>query len=222
VFVKAFLKVRVGILSRGNQKEYGWKVLILIGYGDSVNLESSFFERDAPDVAKALLGCLLVSRIGGKNVTTSGIIVETEAYLGERDPGSHAFRGRTSRNEPMFGEPGRAYVYLTYGKHYLLNVVTQPVGTAGAVLIRALEPVEGIEIMKERRKCQNLKDLTTGPGKLTQALGITIEHNTLDLTKDLVWIEPYITGEIQTSYRIGVSDRQVLRYFIKGNPFVSR
>jgi DNA-3-methyladenine glycosylase len=222
VFVKAFLKVRVGILSRGNQKEYGWKVLILIGYGDSVNLESSFFERDAPDVAKALLGCLLVSRIGGKNVTTSGIIVETEAYLGEGDPGSHAFRGRTSRNEPMFGEPGRAYVYLTYGKHYLLNVVTQPVGTAGAVLIRALEPVEGIEIMKERRKCQNLKDLTTGPGKLTQALGITIEHNTLDLTKDLVWIEPYITGEIQTSYRIGVSDRQVLRYFIKGNPFVSR
>jgi DNA-3-methyladenine glycosylase len=222
VFVKAFLKVRVGILSRGNQKEYGWKVLILIGYGDSVNLESSFFERDAPDVAKALLGCLLVSRIGGKNVTTSGIIVETEAYLGERDPGSHAFRGRTPRNEPMFGEPGRAYVYLTYGKYYLLNVVTQPVGKAGAVLIRALEPVEGIEIMKERRKCQNLKDLTTGPGKLTQALGITIEHNTLDLTKDLVWIEPYITGEIQTSYRIGVSDRQVLRYFIKGNPFVSR
>lgn len=187
-----------------------------------MNLDSSFYERDAPEVARALLGCLLISRIGGKKVTTSGIIVETEAYLGERDPGSHAFRGRTPRTEPMFGEPGRAYVYLTYGKYYLLNVVTQPVGAAGAVLIRALEPVEGIETMKERRKCQNLRGLTTGPGKLTQALGITLEHNTLDLTKDLVWIEPYTTGEIQASFRIGVSDRQVLRYFIKGNPFVSR
>jgi DNA-3-methyladenine glycosylase len=199
-----------------------WKVLILARYGYSVNLDSSFFQRDAPEVARDLLGCLLISRIGGENVTTSGIIVETEAYLGERDPGSHASKGRTPRTEPMFGEPGRAYVYLIYGRYYLLNVVTQPVGTASAVLIRALEPVEGIETMKERRKCQNLKDLTTGPGKLTQALGITIEHNTLDLTKDLVWIEPYTTGEIQASFRIGVSDHQVLRYFIKGNPFVSK
>ncbi|MGC1123037.1 MAG: DNA-3-methyladenine glycosylase [Candidatus Methanofastidiosia archaeon] len=187
-----------------------------------MNLDSSFYRRNTPEVAKALLGCLLISQIGGKNEPTSGIIVETEAYLGERDPGSHAFRGRTPRTEPIYGEPGRAYVYLIYGKYYLLNVVTQPVGTPGAVLIRALEPLEGIEIMKERRACQHLKDLTTGPGKLTQALGITIEHNTLDLTKDLVWIEPYITGEIQASFRIGVSDRQVLRYFIKGNPFVSR
>lgn len=187
-----------------------------------MKLDSSFYERDTPAVAKALLGCQLISRVGGESATTSGVIVETEAYLGGGDPGSHASKGRTPRTETMFGEPGRAYVYLIYGMYYLLNVVTEPVGTAGAVLIRALEPVEGIDIMKERRKCQPVKNLTTGPGKLTQALGITIEHNTLDLTQDLIWIEPYTTGDVQGSSRIGVSDGQALRYFIKGNPFVSR
>ncbi|MBU7014388.1 MAG: DNA-3-methyladenine glycosylase [Theionarchaea archaeon] len=188
----------------------------------SVKLDSSFYERDTPEVARALLGCLLVSRIGRKNSLVSGIIVETEAYLGETDPGSHAFRGRTPRTDPMYGEPGRAYVYLIYGKYCLLNVVTRPVGTAGAVLIRALEPVEGIEIMKERRACQDLRDLTTGPGKLTLALGITLDHNTVDLTQDLLWVEPRTAGEIQVSSRIGVSDHQALRYFLKENRFVSR
>lgn len=177
-----------------------------------MKLERSFYEQDTITVAQNLLGCLLVSEIGGKN-RTSGIIVEAEAYLGETDPGSHAFRGKTKRNQLMYGKPGRAYVYLIYGKHCLFNVVTEPPGTPGAVLIRALEPVQGIETMKQRRATTTLS-LTTGPGKLTQALGITLSHNGIDLTGDLIWIEPYTTGKIYPSSRIGVTDNQMLRFFI--------
>lgn len=174
-------------------------------------------------MAQTLLGCTLLSEIGGKSKRTSGIIVETEAYLGEKDPGSHAYKGRTKRTQIMYGEAGRAYVYRIYGMYYLLNMVTESVGTAGAVLIRALEPVCGIDTMKRRRHTDDLMNLTTGPGKLTQALGIIKSHNGLDVTGDLVWIEPSIIQPcIQSSPRIGVSDRKNLRFFVKENRFVSK
>jgi DNA-3-methyladenine glycosylase len=188
-----------------------------------VKLDKPFYQRETRTVARALLGCTLLSEIGGKSKRTSGIIVETEAYLGEKDPGSHAYKGRTKRTQIMYGEAGRAYVYRIYGMYYLLNMVTESVGTAGAVLIRALEPVCGIDTMKRRRHTDDLMNLTTGPGKLTQALGIIKSHNGLDVTGDLVWIEPSIIQPcIQSSPRIGVSDRKNLRFFVKENRFVSK
>ena len=184
-----------------------------------MKLPQTFYQRNTCTVAQDLLGCLLVSE--NKNVKsderTSGIIIETEAYLGEKDPGSHAFKGKTKRTQIMYGEAGKAYVYLCYGKYYLLNVVTEATGTPGAVLIRALEPVEGIEIMKQRRSPQNTVELTNGPGKLTQALGVTKQHNGVDMTGNTLWIEPYTqvnTADIYTTRRIGVADDQLLRFFI--------
>jgi DNA-3-methyladenine glycosylase len=187
-----------------------------------VKLDKLFYQRETKTVAQTLLGCTLVSEIGGKSKRTSGVIVETEAYLGETDPGSHAYKGKTKRTQIMYGEAGRAYVYLIYGKYYLLNVVTEPVGTAGAVLIRALEPVCGVDVMAKRRNTDNLMNLTTGPGRLTQALGITKTHNGLDITGALLWVESNIVQPcIQSSPRIGVSDRKTLRFFVKENRFVS-
>lgn len=179
-----------------------------------MKLDRSFYEQDTITVAQALLGCLLVSDIGGKDERTAGIIVETEAYRGENDPGSHAYKGKTKRNQLIYGKAGRAYVYLIYGKHFLFNVVTETPGTPGAVLIRAIEPVLGIETMKQRRATDNIFNLTTGPGKLTQALGITFAHNGVDITGDTIWVEPYTTGEIHSSSRVGVTDSQMLRFFI--------
>jgi DNA-3-methyladenine glycosylase len=187
-----------------------------------VKLRKTFYQRDALAVAKDLLGCALISEIGGKNKRTSGIIVETEAYTGEDDPGSHAYTGKTKRNSIMYGEPGRAYVYLIYGMYYLFNVVTCAPQIPGAVLIRALEPVEGVDIMKKRRNTHKIDNLTTGPGKLTQALGIASDHNGLDITGNIVWIEEHTKpANIGSSSRVGVSDEQSLRFFIKGNIFVS-
>lgn len=181
-----------------------------------MKLDKSFYERDTIEVAQSLLGCLLVSEIGGKNKRTSGIIVETEAYSGEKDPASHAFKGMTRRNQIMYGEAGRAYVYLIYGKHHLLNVVTEKAGSPGAVLIRALKPVDGCETMKERRGSSTSASLTSGPGKLTQALGITINHYGLDMTSTIVWIEKYTHyAYVQSSPRIGVKDMTPLRFYIK-------
>jgi DNA-3-methyladenine glycosylase len=188
-----------------------------------VKLTTAFYTQDTITVAQNLLGCLLVSEVGGAAERTSGIIVETEAYVREKDPASHAYRGKTGRNQVMYGEPGRAYVYFIYGKYYLLNVVTEKSGTPGAVLIRALEPVDGIEIMKKRRASDSVQELTTGPAKMTQALGITGEHNGVDVTGDVIWIEQYETpSQIQSSPRIGVSDEQPLRFFINGNRYVSK
>ena len=181
-----------------------------------MKLDRSFYERDTVEVAQSLLGCLLVSEIGGKTKKTSGIIIETEAYTGEKDPGSHAFKGITKRNRIMYGEAGKAYVYLIYGKHYLLNVTTEKAGTPGAVLIRALKPVEGIETMKKRRGTSIVTTLTSGPGKLTEALGITINHYGLDMTSTTVWIEQYTHYAcIHSSPRIGVKDMTPLRFYIK-------
>ena len=134
-------------------------------------LPAKFYNRDAADVARDLLGCILESRVRGAK--TSGRIVEVEAYLGAEDPAAHTYGGRrTERTEPMFGKPGTTYVYFTYGMHWCMNAVTGPVDHASAVLIRALEPIEGIETMARRRSTRTKRNLCSGPAKLCQALGL--------------------------------------------------
>lgn len=185
-----------------------------------------FYERDTLAVARDLLGARLVHFTPGGRV--SGIIVETEAYLSCGDPACHASRGRTKRNAPMFGPAGRAYVYFIYGNHYCFNAVTGSEGEGEAVLVRALEPLEGIEFMRQQRGHRHrLTNLTSGPGKLTQALGIGREHNELTLQAPPLFIargrcvDP---SQIGTSGRIGIREAadKPWRFFLKDNPFVSR
>ena len=188
-------------------------------------LPRSFFEDYTPSVARKLLGQLLVRRIGRRLL--SGRVVEVEAYRGRDDPASHAFRGETPRNRVMFGEVGKAYVYFTYGFHHCLCVKTERRGVAGAILVRALEPLEGIELMKKNRGKEELTELASGPGKLTQALKIDRRLNGEDLvlSERLFLARGKDTAlEIKDSSRIGV-DRGLefrWRYFIGGNQFVSR
>ena len=158
-------------------------------------LPREFYEGPTLDVARALIGKVLVhdSPAG----VASGIIVETEAYIGESDPACHAAPGPTTRNAPLYGPPGIAYVYLNYGIHYLVNAVTESEGSPAAVLIRALEPFEGESLMRRRRAsgtARPARDFTTaelcrGPGNLTRALGITLRHNLSDLTASALRIE---------------------------------
>jgi DNA-3-methyladenine glycosylase len=196
-------------------------------------LPASFYARDSATVARDLLGCVLVNTAGG--VVTSGRIVETEAYLGADDPGSHAAtRGITKRNAVMYGPPGRAYVYFTYGSHHMFNVVTEPEGVAGAVLIRALEPLDGIDEMGRRRAEGRSpatpvapRDLTSGPGCLTRALGIDLTCNgaSLDGSATLSLLERQgDRGAVAASGRVGLSagHEAELRFFLEGDPFVSR
>ena len=172
------------------------------------------------DVARRLLGSLLVSTVDGRD--TSGSIVETEAYLGGDDPASHAFKGRTARNEAMFGARGTLYVYVSYGIHHCINVVTGDEGVPGAVLIRALEPVAGLDVMARRRGRDT--ELCSGPGRLAQALGITTRHNGHDLSLPPIRLIARLpaTGKVGTSGRIGVSRAAdlPLRFFLKGHPAV--
>jgi DNA-3-methyladenine glycosylase len=142
-------------------------------------LRRDFFNRDTNTVARALLGCRLVHVEDGTRL--AGIITETEAYCGENDLACHAKAGRTPRTEVMYGPPGFTYVYFTYGNHWLFNCVTRPEGEPEAVLVRGIHPIEGIEVIAERRGKQPRKKWTDGPGKLTQALGIDGRHNKLDL-----------------------------------------
>ena len=145
-------------------------------------LSHSFYARDTVDVARDLLGKMLVRKIGNK--TISGIITETEAYRYKDDPASHSFAGLTERNKAMFGPVGIAYVYFTYGMHYCINAVARDGNyKAGAVLIRALEPKEGLHFMIRQRKTNEISNLTNGPAKLTQALQITKKQYGEDLTK---------------------------------------
>lgn len=185
----------------------------------------NFYRRDTITVAKELLGKFVVRVIGQDQLI--GRIVEVEAYRGSDDPASHAFHGLTPRTAPMFGEPGHAYVYFTYGSHYCLNVTTERIGVAGAVLIRALEPVEGVNFMRRFRPHVSCIELTNGPGKLTKAFHIDKSLNEIDLTKrgplflNRGGSEPV---EIARSVRIGISmgtDR-LWRFFINGNQYVSR
>jgi len=181
-------------------------------------LRKKFFNQPTVNLAKALLGKILVFG------DLSGIIVETEAYLYKNDPGCHASRGQTSRNAPMFGPAGHTYVYLIYGMYHCLNIVSGKKGEGEAVLIRALEPVQGIPLMQKRRKTKNIENLCNGPGKLTQAFGITRKHNNLSLFKgDLRVLNSHIKPIICTSGRVGLSAGKELelRFFIKGNRFVS-
>lgn len=188
-------------------------------------LPRSFYERDTSEVARALLGKILVHR--GQEGLTSGKIVETEAYYGEGDPASRASRGKTKMNEIMWGPAGRAFVYVVHAR-WLFNVTTEREGVPGAVLIRALEPLEGIELMEKRRGTELKRETTSGPGKLTQAMAITEAHHGLDLTDPdsklkIVEGEPQ-NFSIASSHRIGVSAdlERKLRFYIEGNPFVSR
>ena len=143
-------------------------------------LERSFFTGETLKIARDLLGCRLVHIENG--VRIAGIITETEAYCGETDLGCHAKAGRTERTKIMYGPPGHAYVYFTYGMHWLFNVVTRPEGHPEAVLVRAIAPTEGIDIIRSRRGKQTRKNWTNGPAKLAQALGIDGEYNGYDLT----------------------------------------
>jgi DNA-3-methyladenine glycosylase len=150
-----------------------------------LRLKKSFFENETPKVASSLIGKVLVkyTHFMGNYFKISGIITETEAYGYTDDPASHAYKKMTPRNASMFGEVGRLYIYFIYGNHHCLNIVARNQNQlAGAVLIRSIEPFEGINLMKLFRKTENLYNLTTGPGRLTQAFKITIKHNNLDVT----------------------------------------
>ena len=190
-------------------------------------LPHSFYARPTLTVAEELLGKVLVHRT--RQGTASGVIVETEAYIGEDDPACHASFGRTARSEPLFGPAGFAYVYLNYGVHYLMNAVTEADGYPGAVLIRALQPLEGIDLMETRRvpngRGIDEHDLCRGPGNLTKALGITIKDNRLDLATSALTIEDrgISVGDIATGPRIGirVAVERPWRYWVEGHRSVS-
>ena len=188
-------------------------------------LPRKFYERPSIVVAPDLIGKVLVRDVAGSRL--EGIIVETEAYAGLEDPASHAYRGKTKRNEVMFGEAGHAYVYFTYGFHHCLNFVTATEGTPEAVLIRALEPITGIEEMKQRRMTSDLRNLTSGPGKLCKALAIDRSLNGIDVTKLSSQISvregkgtPRLIG---SSARIGirVATQRPWRFFDAQSEFVS-
>jgi DNA-3-methyladenine glycosylase len=187
-------------------------------------LDREFFARFTPSVASDLLGCLLVRRTTTGTVL-SGKIVEVEAYRGGDDPASHSFRGMTKRNSIMFGEAGHAYLYFAYGFHWCLNITTEGRGEPGAVLIRALEPVEGVEQMKANRGLTDVEQLTNGPGKLTKALGIDGSLNGADVvtSAEICVLGSGAPVKIRSSPRIGISRGQERqwRYFIDGNRFVS-
>ncbi|WP_066640328.1 DNA-3-methyladenine glycosylase [Desulfolucanica intricata] len=185
-------------------------------------LPRAFYDRDTVQVARELLGALLVHDTPEGRIV--GRIVETEAYL-QGDPACHASRGETKRNRSMFGPPGHAYVYIIYGIYHCFNIVTRPRGVGEAVLLRALEPLEGIPLMQSRRKKERLVDLCGGPARLVQALGIEMEHNGVDLTMgNLVICEGTIPKEIVTTTRIGISQGKdlPLRFYIAGNKYISR
>ena len=185
-------------------------------------LRREFYVRSAPQVARELLG----KTVAFEGV--SGRIVETEAYLSEDDGAAHSARGITPRTRVIFGAPGHAYIYFIYGMYDCLNIVCEPEGIAGCVLIRALEPLTGLDQMKQRRPAaRSDEQLANGPGKLTRALEIKMAHNGVDVTKGPITIhapERNEKIEIATSPRIGITKSAdlPLRFFIKGNPCVSR
>jgi DNA-3-methyladenine glycosylase len=181
-------------------------------------LARDFFARSVHEVAPDLIGVtLLLNGVGGR-------IVEVEAY-DQEDPASHGYRGRTPRNETMFGPPGHAYVYRSYGIHWCLNLVCGEEGVAEAVLIRALEPTAGIAEQRQRRGLEDVRALCSGPGKLCQALGITREHDGLPLDKPPFRLGPRAeVPEIVTGPRVGITRATELswRYVLAGSPFTSR
>jgi DNA-3-methyladenine glycosylase len=184
-------------------------------------VKPAFYNRPVLEVARDLIGCA-VSHEG-----CAGVIVETEAYH-DSEPACHAFVGLTARTETLFGPPGLAYVYRSYGIHALLNAVSEPEGVGAAVLIRALEPVEGIELMRERRGVDSVRQLCSGPGKLTQALGIELSDNGCDLERGPIVISPgrgaWRDVEVSLDRRIGITKAVELdwRFCAAGSRFLSR
>jgi len=192
-------------------------------------LRRDFYRRSTLTVARELLGKRLVRVVDGRRL--SGLIVEVEAYIGEDDAACHAARGRTPRNEVMYGPPGHAYVYFIYGMYHCLNVVTEEEGFPAAVLIRALEPLEGLDIMRRHRPGKPDRELANGPAKLCQAMAIDENFNGLDLcTSEALFIEEgrrVAPEEIGTSPRIGIRADELARsvpwrFYLRGNDFVSR
>jgi DNA-3-methyladenine glycosylase len=183
-------------------------------------LEKGFFDRSVHLVARELIGCRLFFEGCG------GVIVETESY--ERDdPACHAYVGLTDRTEVLFGPPGRAYVYLSYGIHSLLNFVAEPEGEAAAVLIRALEPTAGIDAMRARRGDRPDRDLCSGPGKLTEALGIDLSENGADLARNPFLLLPRQEGwqgQVVTGPRVGITKavERLWRFGLAGSPHISK
>jgi DNA-3-methyladenine glycosylase len=205
---------------------------------DPKPLQRSFYARSALTVARELLGCVLARRLPDGAVLR-GRIVETEAYVGEEDKACHARAGRTARTDPLYGPPGLAYVYITYGMHYMLNAVAEPEGRPAAVLIRAAEPIEGVERMARARgagattdtaRAAAARHIAAGPARLTQAFAIDLRLNRADLRGPEVWIErgKSIPDEaVGTSPRIGCQtapapwDRIPWRFYVAGNPHVT-
>jgi len=189
-------------------------------------LPARFFARDTELVARELLGAVLESH--SRHGVTSGRIVETEAYLGEHDGACHAAAGFTARTAPLYGAPGTAYVYFIYGMHWCVNAVTRPRGLPSAVLIRALAPVEGIELMRRRRNGPAREvDLTNGPAKLCEALGIGARQNRLSLQRPPLLIragDPVLDDRVVVTPRIGIRRAAdwPLRFAVADDPFVSR
>jgi DNA-3-methyladenine glycosylase len=199
----------------------------------SALLPSEFYAQPTLEVAQQLLGKILVRAVvhRGKKLILKGRIVETEGYIARIDEACHAYRRKTPRNAAMFGEAGTAYVYFTYGNHFMLNVVTEKVGDAAAVLIRAIEPVEyseaALAFMREQRRQTVLINLTNGPGKLTEAFMINHALNEMSLQSPALYIEdaPLIPKkQMAVSTRVGITRSVELpwRYFINGNKFVSQ
>lgn len=187
-----------------------------------MKVKRSFYERPVLDVARDLVGCVVW------HGSTAGVIVEAEAYH-DSEPACHAFVGLTDRTRTLFGPPGRAYVYRSYGIHALFNAVCEPEGVGAAVLIRALEPLEGVELMRSRRRVERLEDLCSGPGKLTQALAIGLEHNGADLVDDgpiAITARPRAWADVRVaiSTRVGITKAADLpwRFSAAGSRFVSR
>lgn len=197
-----------------------------------MKLNRDFYERDdVAVIAKDLLGKSLVTRINGQ--VTAGMIVETEAYMAPQDKASHAYGNRrTNRTEVFYGKGGTSYVYLCYGIHKLFNVVTNKENIPHAILVRAVEPLEGLRVMSARRKKDTTDySLTSGPGALSKAMGIELRHNGLDLLKDEIWIEDinirYASCQILKSPRVGIAyaeewAEKPLRFRVKDNPWTSK
>ena len=189
-------------------------------------LSASFYARPTPEVARRLLGHILVSDVGGRR--TAGRIVETEAYIGPDDPACHGYGARrTRRNASLFAKAGTAYVYFTYGMHWCLNAVTERPGFPAAVLIRALEPLEGLATMRRRRGGVPDRELCSGPAKLCQALGVTGREDGLPLTRGPLRV---VRAELRQRYAISMTARigitraadWPLRFLIEDSPWVSR
>lgn len=189
-------------------------------------LPTSFYARDTELVARDLLGCVLECHAEAGLAT--GRIVETEAYLGEHDLACHAAAGRTRRTEPLYGPPGTAYVYFIYGVHWCFNAVTRAAGLPSAVLVRAIEPMSGLDLMRLRRPAARRDlDLTNGPGKVCAALGIDARHNALPLNRRPILIREGVAvaqRRVLVTPRIGIRECAdwPLRWLIADNPYVSR